>query len=104
MIIQLIKGCLFINSKKPEFLIVLSFIFQLAHIAVARKDPRDYWKNTMNGEPMPKAITDLFQQTPASDSTNSDHFVRNFETKPNVIIYHSHHVDSEKSKPSPVND
>ncbi|KAK6159450.1 hypothetical protein DH2020_006764 [Rehmannia glutinosa] len=71
----------------------------------ARKDPRDdYWKISMNGQPMPKAITDLFDQN--SDSMNLDRFVRNFGTKPNVIIYHSHdhHVHSEESKPSTVDD
>ncbi|KAI3446092.1 hypothetical protein Pfo_002757 [Paulownia fortunei] len=79
-------------------------LVSFACITDARKDPRDYWKSKMNGEPMPKAIADLYHQNPASDSTNLDRFVRNFETKPNVIIYHSHHVHSEKSKPSTIND
>ncbi|GFP95403.1 hypothetical protein PHJA_001684600 [Phtheirospermum japonicum] len=47
----------------------------------------------MNGEALPKAIRDLFHdQTFASDSNmKMDRFVRNFDTKPNLIIYHSHH-------------
>ncbi|KAI3448047.1 hypothetical protein Pfo_004712 [Paulownia fortunei] len=72
-----------------------------AYVTDARKDPGDYWKSMMNAETMPKAITDLFHQNSASDSNmETDRFVRNFDTKPNVIIYHSHHVHSEKPKPS----
>lgn len=58
----------------------------------------------MDEETMPKAITDLLHQNPTSDpNTKTDHFVRNFDTKPNVIIYHSHHhVHSEKPKPSDI--
>lgn len=73
----------------------------------ARKDPGEYWKSIMNGEPMPKAITDYFYQDPASqsnkekekhsDTINMDHFIKDFGTNPNLIIYHSH-VDTQVVK------
>lgn len=82
-------------------------LFQFAYVADARNGPGDYWKSVMNGETMPKAITDLVHQNPASDSDKkTDRFIRNFDTKANVIIYHSHdHIhNSEKPNPSAVND
>lgn len=78
---------------------VVSFLLnQLSSVIDARKDPGDYWKSMMNDEPMPKAITDLIHHDTAEES---NHFLRNFDTKPNVIIYHSH-VHSAKMKPSPL--
>ncbi|KAK6120918.1 hypothetical protein DH2020_023825 [Rehmannia glutinosa] len=68
-----------------------------AYVTDARKDPSDYWKDVMNGENMPKAITDLFHQNFDSDSnTKMDRFIRDFDTKPNAIIYHSNHVHSDE--------
>lgn len=46
----------------------------------------------MDEESMPKAITDLLR-----DQSPTERFVRNFETKPNVIIYHSNHVHSQSN-------
>ncbi|KAH6780034.1 hypothetical protein C2S52_011271 [Perilla frutescens var. hirtella] len=82
-------------SACTMFLLLLLLV---GSVGDARKDhPGEYyWKNMMKDEAMPKAITDLMDQNPASDSTNrDDHFVTNFETKPNVIIYHTHSKQSE---------
>lgn len=62
--------------------------FQFAYVSDARKDPGDYWKSVMVEEAMPKAIQDLLNSN--SDTKIDDGFVRNFDVKPNVIIYHSH--------------
>ncbi|KAL6560785.1 hypothetical protein OROGR_004344 [Orobanche gracilis] len=72
-----------------------------AYVIDASKDPGEYWKSVMNGEKMPKAITDLLGQNSASDFSNTNKFTTNFDTKPNLIIYHSHHdhVDYEASAP-----
>ena len=45
----------------------------------------------MKDEPMPKAIQDVL---PLED-VNKDLFVRNFDLKPNLIIYHSHVMYNE---------
>lgn len=72
------------------------------YVTEARKDPSDYWKTKMSGEPMPKAIADilLLNHLSGSTATGSDHFIRDFKTKPNVIIYHSHHVKNAQAKSS----
>ncbi|KAL0422736.1 UNVERIFIED_CONTAM: hypothetical protein Slati_3296500 [Sesamum latifolium] len=84
----------------PSFFL-LSLLLFACIISDARKDPRDYWQSRMDGELMPKSITDLL---PASDDPrkDSDRFVRNFETKPNVIIYHSHDHHHHDHSPSAV--
>lgn len=93
-----------IFSKYKQTLIfsrscVSFYFFQLSCVSEARKDPGEYWKSMMNDEAIPKAIGDLMDQNRASNSEKWDHFVRNFETKPNVIIYHSHHhVHSTQSE------
>ncbi|CAA0830905.1 Unknown protein [Striga hermonthica] len=72
---------------------LLSFVL-FAYVASARKDPGgEYWNQVMKGEPMPKTIADLLQPNPSTDSTSRTRarFVRNFDTSPNLIIYHSHH-------------
>ncbi|KAH6789343.1 hypothetical protein C2S51_004349 [Perilla frutescens var. frutescens] len=83
---------------------LLLLLVSVGSVGDARKDhPGEYyWKNRMKDEAMPKAITDLMPQNPASDSTNWDHhFLTNFDTKPNVIIYHTH---SKQSQPQPLDD
>ncbi|KAH7835790.1 hypothetical protein Vadar_029895 [Vaccinium darrowii] len=69
----------------------------------ARKDPADYWKSIMKGDPMPEKIQQLvFLQDPSSlseekikkccsssDSINTDHFRKDLDTSPNLISYHS---------------
>lgn len=52
----------------------------------------------MNGQPMPEAIKDLLVQDPqVSDAGKKDHFVRDFDIKPNIILYHTH-VESKQQK------
>lgn len=70
---------------------------QLACVGGARRSPEEYWKSTMSDEEMPKTVRDLMSPNPTSDSIDLDRFVRNFETKPNVIIYHPRRVHSEQA-------
>ncbi|KAL8540261.1 hypothetical protein ACS0TY_001739 [Phlomoides rotata] len=80
------------GTRAFSFIFLLSLLL-LAYVSDARKDPgTEYWKSVMDEESMPKAITDLLHQNPTD--TKTERFVRNFETKPNVIIYHSNHVHS----------
>ncbi|MED6204138.1 hypothetical protein PIB30_006200 [Stylosanthes scabra] len=50
-----------------------------------------------NGQSMPEAIKELLvvdDEDPSSDSKNNNkdnYFIRDFDIKPNVILYHSHH-------------
>uniref|UniRef100_A0A2N9IKT7 Organ specific protein n=1 Tax=Fagus sylvatica TaxID=28930 RepID=A0A2N9IKT7_FAGSY len=66
----------------------------------ARKDTGDYWKSIMKDQPIPEAIKDLIHQDPPylSDATKKDHFVKDFDVKPNAIIYHPH-VAPKEEKP-----
>ncbi|PIN22123.1 hypothetical protein CDL12_05169 [Handroanthus impetiginosus] len=75
------------------------------YVCDARKDPGDYWKSIMNGEPMPKAITDLIHRYNLESDSNMkmDYFIKNFNTKANVIIYHSHHKVHSDHKPKVSN-
>ncbi|XP_019169480.1 PREDICTED: uncharacterized protein LOC109165249 [Ipomoea nil] len=74
--------------------ILFAFLVSTGFFAAeARRDPGEYWDAMMNGDPMPKAITDLLliNQDPSSSSSSpNDRFIRDFDTKPNLIIYHSH--------------
>lgn len=68
---------------------------QLANLSYARKDMGDYWKSVTKDQPMPEAIRDLFhvQDVPSistAGSTKTDRFARDFDVRPNVIIYHTH--------------
>lgn len=44
-------------------------MFQFAGLVSARTYPEDYWKQVMDGKPMPQAIKDLYHQ----DSSSSSH-------------------------------
>jgi len=50
----------------------------------------------MNDQPMPEAIKELVQNQEVSDAWR-DNFIRDFDVKPNVILYHTH-VESKKQK------
>ncbi|KAF7126782.1 hypothetical protein RHSIM_Rhsim11G0174800 [Rhododendron simsii] len=77
---------------------------QFSSFCDARKDPTDYWNSIMKGEPMPESIQQLVlhldPSSPSkekikkwhssSGSVNMDHFRKDFNTRPNAIIYHSH--------------
>ena len=51
----------------------------------------------MNGQAMPEAIKDLLAQDQQVSDARKDHFIRDFDIKPNIILYHTH-VVSEKQK------
>ncbi|CAL0329228.1 unnamed protein product [Lupinus luteus] len=80
-------------------LFLLSYLLLVANLSYARKDEGEYWKNVMKDQPMPEAIKDLLlvQDQLVSDS-GRDHFSRDFDIKPNVILYHTH-VVSKKEHP-----
>ncbi|KAK4258662.1 hypothetical protein QN277_005086 [Acacia crassicarpa] len=69
---------------------LLSLLLLVSSVSYARKDLEAYWEKKMKGLPMPELIKDL------SDA-DRDLFVRDFDMKPNVIIYHSH-VASKDNK------
>ncbi|XP_061337654.1 uncharacterized protein LOC133284610 [Gastrolobium bilobum] len=77
-------------------LFVVFSLLLVVNLSYARKDPGDYWKNVMNGQPMPEAIKDLIQVPQVSDA-GKDHFIRDFDIKPNIILYHTH-VESKQQK------
>nr|XP_007131848.1 hypothetical protein PHAVU_011G046400g [Phaseolus vulgaris]ESW03842.1 hypothetical protein PHAVU_011G046400g [Phaseolus vulgaris] len=80
-------------SKKMKSYFAFFLIFSLllvVNLSYARKDMGDYWKNMMNGQPMPEAIKDLLVQDPQVSDTVKDHFIRDFDIRPNVILYHTH--------------
>lgn len=57
----------------------------------------------MDGQPMPEAIQNLIQVPQASSSTLDEGkdglFVRDFDVKTNVILYHTHtHVPNNQKK------
>ncbi|KAK4424150.1 hypothetical protein Salat_1608400 [Sesamum alatum] len=97
---------------RSALFLLLSLLLFACVATDARKDPGEYWKIVMNGDPMPKAIADILhvQSSSATDLMNmeTDRFIKNFNTKANVIIYHSHdhdhvHVRSdERSEASDV--
>ncbi|XP_070052706.1 uncharacterized protein [Nicotiana tomentosiformis] len=87
------------RKKKPFKRWALGFIT----FGYARNDPKEYWKSAMNGDPMPKALTDLlhnqYQDFPVE--RNKDRFLRDFDLKPNIIIYHND-VDIYPKRPRPT--
>lgn len=55
----------------------------------------------MKDRPMPEAIKDFLQQDAASSSSKAGqmvHFVKDFDARPNSIIYHGH-VEHRGGKP-----
>jgi len=45
----------------------------------------------MKEQPMPQAIEDLIEDSEASEAGKGG-FIRDFDVKPNVILYHTHVV------------
>ncbi|OIV99478.1 hypothetical protein TanjilG_17288 [Lupinus angustifolius] len=80
-------------------LFLLSYLLLVTNLSYARKDEGEYWKNVMKDQAMPEAIKDLLlvqdQQVPDS---GRNHFSRDFDIRPNVILYHTH-VVSKKHHP-----
>ncbi|BAT90913.1 uncharacterized protein HKW66_Vig0138760 [Vigna angularis] len=89
-------------SKKMKsnfaFLVIFSLLL-VVNLSYARKYMGDYWKNMMNGQPMPEAIKDLLVQDPQESDAAAvkDHFIRDFDIRPNIILYHTHDM-SRKQK------
>ncbi|KAK0581945.1 hypothetical protein LWI29_019844 [Acer saccharum] len=98
------------------------FLFSLllsVKLSYGRQEPaaagHDYWKSIMKEQPMPKALSDLFQQeeeSAAASASSSDdfsagatkmddhhiHVNKDFDVKRNAILYHStlSHQDDHK--------
>ncbi|XP_054785473.1 organ-specific protein P4-like [Prosopis cineraria] len=91
------------KSISATFCIIFFSLLLFVGLSCARKDAGDYWKNMVENQRVPEAIKDLLVQDSASQLSEAenkkDRFDRDFDIKPNVIIYHSHDV-SEKTKPS----
>ncbi|KAE9586648.1 hypothetical protein Lal_00005022 [Lupinus albus] len=83
---------------------VMSLVFSLllvANLSCARKDVEDYWKNKMKGQPMPEPIKDLTYDLVAASDAGKSRFIRDFDIKPNVILYHTHVVSKEQKQKNP---
>ncbi|KAJ1410801.1 hypothetical protein SESBI_21609 [Sesbania bispinosa] len=83
---------------KPIFALFIVFsLLLVVNLSYARKDQLgDYWKNMMHGQPIPEAIKDLIH-VPQTSNARKDNFIRDFDIKPNIILYHTH-VESKKQK------
>ncbi|KAK4798795.1 hypothetical protein SAY86_031121 [Trapa natans] len=91
--------------------IVLFSLLLLVSLIHARKDPAgDYWKKVMKDQPIPEAIKNLMVHP--ENRSNIRPFLKEFDVRPNVIIYHTHadpkelkwgldHVPSAENKPGP---
>ncbi|XVE94059.1 hypothetical protein REPUB_Repub01dG0247700 [Reevesia pubescens] len=82
---------------------IFCFLLLFANLNHARKEPGEYWKSVMKDQPMPEAIKGLLHQDPASaldsDLKKMKHFVNDFDSRHNLIIYHSHPESKEEDKP-----
>ncbi|XP_028765804.1 uncharacterized protein LOC114730107 [Neltuma alba] len=82
-----------------SFVFILSLLLLVSSPSHARKDLEAYWEKKMKGLPMPELIKDLvLQDQPSVSDADKDLFVKDFDVKPNVIIYHSHHVESHQDE------
>ncbi|KAH7852011.1 hypothetical protein Vadar_019466 [Vaccinium darrowii] len=92
---------------------LLALLLLVTNFGNARKDPAaNYWKRVMKGEPMPKAIEEVLVHDHGAEISESKekkrwdpsqinmaHFMRDFDTSPNVIIYHSHNNMGRQTTP-----
>ncbi|KAE9593328.1 hypothetical protein Lal_00029242 [Lupinus albus] len=86
---------------KSIFALFLVFsLLLVANLSYAIKHEGEYWKNIMKDQPMPETIKDLLVQDPQVLDSGKDHFIRDFDIRPNVILYHTH-VVSKKQKQHP---
>ncbi|CAJ1973092.1 unnamed protein product [Sphenostylis stenocarpa] len=76
--------------------LVLSLLL-VADLSCARKDLGGYWKEMMKEQPMPEAIKDLVGDSQVSEA-GKDRFIRGFNVKPNVILYHTHVVSMKQKQ------
>ncbi|KAK7404447.1 hypothetical protein VNO78_05349 [Psophocarpus tetragonolobus] len=87
----------YLSKKMKSFAFLVVFSLLAVNLSYARKDMGDYWKNMMNGQPIPEAIKDLLVQDPqASEAVVKDHFIRDFDIRPNIILYHTHVMSNKK--------
>ncbi|MED6193295.1 hypothetical protein PIB30_018043 [Stylosanthes scabra] len=92
--------------KKPFFAFFIVFSLLLgANLSYGRKDVGEYWKKMINnGQSMPEAIKELLvvDEDPSDSSkTNNNkdnYFIRDFDIKPNVILYHTHSVSKNQKQ------
>ncbi|CAN4107566.1 unnamed protein product [Withania somnifera] len=84
------------------FFLLLSLTL-LGYVSEARNGPEDYWKRKMNGDPMPKALRDLVKKKdfPTAKYKRDHKFLRDFDMKANIIIYHSD-VNIYPKRPRPT--
>ncbi|KAK4340323.1 hypothetical protein RND71_041785 [Anisodus tanguticus] len=80
----------------------------LGYLSDARNGPEEYWKSKMNGDPMPKALKDLlhnqYQDFP-TQKNKRDKFLRDFDMKANIIIYHNDvDIYPKRSRPTVKDD
>ncbi|KAF4397753.1 hypothetical protein G4B88_025245, partial [Cannabis sativa] len=84
---DLIGDTIQISNKHEE----VSIYFHL--YLLYNRDVGNYWKNIMKDQAMPDVIIGLFHdqdqvQTYLSGSSKQDNLVKDFDIRPNVIIYH----------------
>ncbi|MED6218601.1 hypothetical protein PIB30_028035 [Stylosanthes scabra] len=91
------------SSSTFAFFLLFSVLLLVANdVCHGRTDQGEYWKNVMDGQIMPEAIKDLVVEDPQVSSShagkNKNQFRKDFDIKPNVILYHSHlsHVGPKK--------
>ncbi|KAL1347578.1 hypothetical protein HN51_023643 [Arachis hypogaea] len=89
------------KSSSFALFLVFSFLLVANNVCHGRKDQGEYWKDVMDKQTMPEAIKDLLVEDPQVSSSharkNKDQFMKDFDIKPNVILYHSH-VGPKKQK------
>ncbi|CAJ2642752.1 organ-specific protein P4-like [Trifolium pratense] len=83
--------------KSTLVVFLLFSLLLVANLSFARKDPGEYWKNMMKGEAMPEAIKELIQD-PQAIYAGKDGFMRDFDVKPNAILYHTHVMSMEQTR------
>ncbi|KZV47833.1 hypothetical protein F511_40056 [Dorcoceras hygrometricum] len=85
------------RAFSPFFLL---FLISCAYICDARKDGGDYWRHKMNGEPIPKAIKELFNQELDANKIHTNRFVTDFGNDSSFIVYHGQEPSSDPN-PNP---
>ncbi|KAK2383486.1 hypothetical protein QL285_070932 [Trifolium repens] len=82
--------------KSTLVVFLLFSLLLVANLSRATKDPGEYWKNVMKGVVMPEAIKELIQD-PQVTYAGKDRFMRDFDVKPNAILYHTHVMSMEQN-------
>ncbi|KAL8238187.1 hypothetical protein R6Q59_019268 [Mikania micrantha] len=83
-------------SKALSVFLIIFFFLLISSTNEATSSPQEYWRSIMKDEPIPKTIQDVL---PLEDGikVNKNTFIRNFDLKPNLIIYRSHVVYSAEN-------